>query len=142
MCVYIYIHIYICCVDRVLSFIRASNVSPSFSHGINRFTQNINESVTASCLYKTVLLTLDFAICDRQAFRNEVLGLRKYMGELNFTMTSCFTKKKGFWLNKLRKQNNNNKKYVFHRETEGEGERNHLLLKKQKRHPRQIIFWF
>lgn len=35
---------------------------------------------------------VDFAICDRQAFGNEALGLsRRYIGELNFPMTPGFT---------------------------------------------------
>lgn len=40
----------------------------------------------------TVNMLLDFAVYDRQAFRNEVLGLiGRYIVKLNFSMTSCFT---------------------------------------------------
>lgn len=96
----------------------------------------MKEGFTACCLYKTVLLIVDFAICDRQAFGNEALGLsRRYIGELNFPMTPGFTTQNCFLTQQTERKK---KKYVFHRTTEGKGERHHLLLKTT--HPQPIIF--
>lgn len=56
---------------------------------------------------------LDFAIYNRQAFRNEVLGLTgRYTVKLNFSMTSCFTTQNLF----LAKQNEEKKKVCFPQE--------------------------
>lgn len=78
-----------------------------------------------------------FAICGRWEFRNELLGLTgRHMGELNILTAPCFKTQNYFLTKKIEKK----KKIRFHREIEGKGEKNHLLLKNG--HQRPIIFCF